>query len=120
MTRVCRPLVSLATLEGIWREKHSDPDILSSLQPTFAQILVKPDHHLFLDMVKFVAMLLTDLYEKVDSEVLGDFVERFLIGAHFTASKYFDKDSFDQNRLEGFLIIKFLNLLNVNVLIFLS
>ena len=100
-----RTPLSLSTLEAVWKEKHSDLDLLTALQPTLTQILVQPDQHLFLDMVKFVAMLLTEVYEKLGCEVLEAFTERFLVAVHLTVNKYYNKDTFDQNRFISVTVV---------------
>ena len=90
--------LSLQTLEEIWKSEHSKTDILSTLQPTLIKILLRKDEALFLDTMKFVALLVSELYEKVDGEVLGGFTERFLSAAHSTANRYYNSHTFDQSR----------------------
>jgi hypothetical protein len=90
--------LSLKTLEEIWLSQHSQSDILSTLQPIIAKILLRKDQTLFLDTVKFVALLVSEVYEKVDEKILCSFTERFLMAAHTTVNRYYHSHTFDQNR----------------------
>ena len=91
--------LSLKTLEEIWISEHAQSEILSTLQPTLSKILLRKDQTLFLDTMKFVALLVSEVYEKVEKNVLCGFTERFLAAAHFTANRYYHSHTFDQKRL---------------------
>ncbi|KAL5257553.1 hypothetical protein ACHWQZ_G012472 [Mnemiopsis leidyi] len=90
--------LSLKTLEEIWVSDHAQSEILSTIQPILSKILLRKDQVLFLDSMKFIALLVSEVYEKVEKEVLCSFTERFLAAAHFTANKYYHSHTFDQKR----------------------
>ena len=101
-----RAHVTLSSLEEIWCSHHADPStLLTALQPSVLKILVKKEPGLFLDMMKFVAMLVADLYDRMEGGVLEGFVERFLSAAHLTANKYYFSHTFDQNRYHSNVIM---------------
>ena len=91
--------LSLKTLEEIWVSDHAQSEILSTIQPILSKILLRKDQGLLLDSMKFIALLVSEVYEKVEKEVLCSFTERFLAAAHFTANKYYHSHTFDQKRL---------------------
>ncbi|XP_063694554.1 uncharacterized protein LOC134826201 [Bolinopsis microptera] len=93
-----RTTLSLQTLEEMWTSEQSQNDILSALTPTLTKILLRKDQNLFLDTMKFVAMLVAEVYEKVEKTTLCGFTERFLAAANTTANRYYNSHTFDQSR----------------------
>ena len=93
-----RTPLSLKTLEEMWTSEQSQNDILFVLTPTLTKILLRKDQNLFLDTMKFVAMLVAEVYEKVEKTILCGFTERFLAAANTTSNRYYNSHTFDQSR----------------------